>query len=232
MGAHDSLERSLALVLVVGGSLFTLNALRLRPATSRTGRSSGVVPSATDATTPSVGRSLVVVMAGLSAGAAIIHLVAAPPHFAEIGDLAAGFVIAAIFQAAWIRWCLAGPSRNAIAVGIVANVAIVAAWAWTRTVGLPDAAGVLRPEAIGYADAASVVFEVLLVAALVVRWLGVDTRASAIPGARTAASIVIVPALSLVLVVTSLATAAIVTGQDHGLPGGAPMSDMEHAAAP
>ena len=47
-----------------------------------------------------VRRSLVLILAGLSAGAAVIHLVAAPSHYAEIGDLAAGFVVSAAFQAA------------------------------------------------------------------------------------------------------------------------------------
>ncbi len=126
-GGHESIELIAALILVIGGAIFTLRALVMRSGHRGSAASSspGTGPSDVDrdrarsqSATPSVGRSLVLVMAGLSAGAAFIHLAAAPGHFAEIGDLAGGFVAAALFQGLWIRWCLAGPSRRTMAVGI------------------------------------------------------------------------------------------------------------------
>lgn len=177
-----------ALILVIGGGIFLAIAARQRwhRATD---------PAA--ATRPtSIRRSLALIIAGLSAGAAIIHLAAAPAHFGEIGDLASGFVVAAIFQAIWIRWCLAGPSRGTALVGIAGNLAIVAAWAWTRTVGLPFGELAGTPEPAGYPDVASVVFELLLIAGLVGRLRNVDIAATrrapggldrARPGARAGA---------------------------------------------
>jgi hypothetical protein len=236
---HETIERIAALILVIGGGLFTVISLRIRSSSPGT-VGSDVLPDAAGprprpgsggvaltARTPSVGRSLVLVMAGLSGGAAFIHLVAAPPHFAEIGDLAAGFVLAAVFQAAWIRWCLAGPSRATMVVGIGGNLLLVAAWAWTRTVGLPGIAAEAGPEPIGFPDLASVGFEALIVIGLVVRWLGMGRSWSRRPIARELAAIAVVPAIGLVLVFTSLATIAIASGLDHGFD---PAAMTEHVA--
>jgi hypothetical protein len=230
--SHDSVERIAALILVVGGAIFTALSLRMRPARS----GSAVVaddrpgggPANPAVAAADVRRTLVIILAGLSAGAAIIHLAAAPSHYREIGDLAAGFVVAAAFQAAWIRWCLAGPSRSTIAIGIAGNLAIVAAWTWTRTIGLPVGAFAGSPEPVGYPDAASVVFELLLVAGLVVRWLEIDVALSRRSLVRAVASVAVVPVVGLVLVLTSLATIAIAADLDHGVPAGPPAT--EHIA--
>src|SRR5712671_1893041 len=85
-------------------------------------------------------------------GGAVFHLAAAPSPYREIGDVAVGFVVSAAFQAAWIRWCLAGPSRSTIAIGIAGNLAIVAAWAWTGTVGAPGGEIASSPEPVGFPD--------------------------------------------------------------------------------
>ncbi|HLO35181.1 MAG TPA: hypothetical protein VK194_03830 [Candidatus Deferrimicrobium sp.] len=236
---HDTVEQLAALVLVVGGGILTVLTLRTRPV--RPGPAAFAVvapsirpgaagPSDAPVTTgaPSVRRSLVMIMAGLSAGAAVIHLVAAPSHYREIGDLAAGFLVSAAFQALWIRWLLAGPSRRTMAIGIIGNLAIIAAWAWTRTIGLPVGELAGSPEPVGYPDAASVAFELLLVAGLAVRRLDLDLAISRWPAARTIASIAVVPVVGLVLVLTSLATVAVATGLDHGVLDGRPTT--EHVA--
>jgi hypothetical protein len=229
--SHDSVERIAAVILVVGGAIFTAMSLRLRPA--RTGPAFvaddrlGGRP-VTPAAAADVRRTLVIILAGLSAGAAMIHLAAAPSHYREIGDLAAGFVVSAAFQAAWIRWCLAGPSRSTIAIGIAGNLAIVAAWTWTRTIGLPVGEFAGAPEPVGFPDAASVVFELLLVAGLVIRWLEIDVALSRRAAVRAIASVAVVPVVGIVLVVTSLAAVAIASGLDHGTPTGLPAA--EHVA--
>lgn len=215
--AHESVEQLAALILVLGGGLFialSLLTMRRRTAPSSPGDS------------PSVRRSLDLALAGLSAGAAVIHLAAAPSHYAEIGALAAGFLISAAFQAAWARWCLAGPSRRVVAIGIVGNLAIVVAWAYTRTIGLPvgEFAGAAEP--IGFPDAASVLFELLIVAGLVIRRLGLDKALSSRPAARSIASVMVVPVVGLVLVLSSLATVAIASGLEHGAPDGVPAAHV------
>src|SRR4051812_7916663 len=168
---HDTIETIVAAIVVIGGAIFIAMAYRARPA--RSGPAASSSHRAVGADAPTVSQSLQWVMAGLSAGAAVIHLVAAPGHYRELGDLGAGFLIAAAFQAWWAVRCVGRPSRVLVLIGIVGNLAIVAAWAWTRTVGLPigEFAGAAEP--IGFPDAACAAFELLLVALLVVRSLGI-----------------------------------------------------------
>jgi len=219
-GGHDSVMLIAAAVLVIGGAMFIAISFRTRPA--RSGPAAFDVPK-TGGSSPSVRRSLVQIMAGLSAGAAVIHLVAAPHHYGEIGDLAAGFVVAAAFQAGWTVACLSGPSgpsRRVMAIGVVGNLAIVLAWLYTRTIGLPIGPFAGSAEPVGFPDGASVVFELLLVVALVIRWRDLDLVVSRRAFARTAASIAVVPFVSLVIVLTSLATVAVASGLDHEAPSG------------
>jgi hypothetical protein len=218
---HELIEAIAAAVIVIGGAVFTAISFLTRPA--RTGPAAFCVPEPPrpDAA-PAIRRSLVLIMAGLSAGAAVIHLVAAPPHYLEIGDLASGFVIAAAFQAWWAVRALGGLTRRLVDIGIVVNVAIVVAWAWTRTVGLPVGELAGSPEPIGLPDAACSVFELLLVGLLVVCRRGLDVEAARRSWARPLASIAVVPVLGLVVVLTSLSMVALAAGLDHGAPSGAP----------
>jgi hypothetical protein len=231
-GSHDTIELIAAIVLVIGGLLFTARAVRTRStSTSPAASDAARDPAATAALEPpTIDRSVGLILAGLSAGAAVIHLVAAPGHYLELGDLGAGFLVAAALQGAWTRWCLAGPSRRTALAGILLNAAILGAWAWTRSVGLPVGPFAGGPEPIGLPDGASVVFELLLVAGLVPVALGLDLGASRRRLVRELAAIAIVPVIGLVLVVTSLATVAIATGLDHGSGGGHPAG--AHVALP
>ena len=218
---HETIEIVAAVLVVIGGAIFTVLSFRTRPA--RSGPAAFLVSeSASRHVDPAAARSLALMMAGLSGGAAVIHLVATPSHYAELGDLGTGFLVSAAFQAWWAVRCLGGPSRRVIDLGIVVNLGIVAAWAWTRTVGLPIGEFSGRPEPIGLPDGASVVFELLLVALLVARRLGVDVRLEKRDGGRSLAAVAVVPVLGLVVLLTSLATVAIAEGLDHGAPGGTP----------
>ncbi len=237
--SHEAVEQLAALILAIGGAIFLVLSVRRRPIQPGSAVSTAQHDRSTTGgagSPPPVARSFALILAGLSAGAAVIHLVAAPSHYAEIGDLASGFVVAAIFQFAWIRWCLAGPGRRAATIGIAGNLAIVAAWAWTRTIGLPIGAMAGSPEPVGYPDSASVVFELLLVAGLVARLMtGRFDRSGSYPGRRglrTLASVAVVPVVGLVLVLTSLATVAIASGFEHGRPAVDQPMTMEHVAAP
>ena len=219
-GGHDAIGLIAALVLLIGGGYFTVRAYRARPAPMGVPAASAR-PSHSPALSrsPEIARSLGVVLAGFSAGAAVIHLAAAPSHYLEIGDLGAGFVIAAAFQAWTIRWWLAGSTGRTALIGIVGNLTIMLAWLYTRTIGLPVGPFAGGPEPIGYPDGASVVFELLLVAGLAARSLGLDRALSGRPVARELGAVLVVPVIGLVLVLTSLATLAIATGLDHGTLG-------------
>lgn len=213
---HELLHLVAAVVLTVGGAAFVFASIRWR--------SMVAVSSAGASPVAGVGRSLTVMVAGLSAGAAVIHLVAAPHHYEELGDLGAGFLAAAVFQGAWSMACLSGPSARTRWLGIAVNAAVVLAWAYTRTVGLPVGPFAGSPEPIGFPDAAAVTFELLLIAGLVAmrsRPFGAEPPRAA----RTIASIAVVPVLGLTILATSLATVAIASGLDHGAPAAASMDE-------
>lgn len=158
--------------------------------------------------------------ASLSAGAAAIHLAAASSHLDPLGDLALGFYWAALFQIAFAGALLGHPSSRRLAtVGVAINVALIAAWAWSRTIGLPTIPG--GPEAVGLADATTVAFQVALVWMLA-RRLGMSLtsrvtggptmRLGPIPGAAFLVGI------AMVLLATPIAMADGLTG--HGHDGG------------
>ncbi len=138
-----------------------------------------------------------------------------------MGDLALGFYWAALFQIAFAVALLGRPtSRQLARVGVGINLALIGAWAWSRTIGLPTIAS--GPEGIGIADATAVVFEVLLVsllaASVAVRHSGhLDRR----PAARLAAiaTPVLVAGIALVAFTTSIAVTDGLAG--HGHAGGA-----------
>jgi hypothetical protein len=221
-GGHAAIETIAAAVIVVGGAIFTWLSYRTRPAPRG--------PAASVFAGRNVGDvggelALIRILAGLSAGAAVIHLVAAPGHYQELGDIGAGFLVAAAFQGWWATRAWTAVSRRIAILGIVVNIAILAAWAWTRTIGLPIGEFAGGPEPVGFPDAACGAFEIALVALLLCRWIaalpapgGVHAQSQTL--GRSLASIAVVPTLGLVLVVTSLATYAIANGLDHGAPPG------------
>jgi hypothetical protein len=219
LGGHDLVHWVAAAVLVVGGVAAVAltawsRAARRQPAgdVEAHGRTGG--PAGTGA-----GR---VILAGLSACAGFIHLAAAPGHYADLGDLAAGFLAAGVFQLAWAAK-VAGSrrlpmSRRVRLLGLGGNAAIIAAWALARTVGIPP--GHVDP--IVLPDAAATAFEALIVVGIVVA--AVRPLSERLGRARPLAAVVsiaVVPVLGLAIVVTSLATLAIAAGADHGLPSAA-----------
>jgi hypothetical protein len=230
-GAHELIHWIAALVLVIGGAIFLALAAHLRvgparrPAEARAARGDGPADVAADA----VDLSLIRIVASLSFGAAAIHLVAAPPHYTELGDLGAGFLVAGVLQAAWARAALRATTRRTAWIGIVANLGIVAAWAVSRTVGLPIGPEPWTPEAIGLPDGASTIFELLIVAGLAIRLLGIDRTAVARrPSVRSLAAIAVIPTLGLVLLTTSLSAVAIAAGADQGRPHSSSVAADEH----
>lgn len=130
----------------------------------------------------------------LSVGAAFIHGGVAAQHFAEWWGYGAFFVVASVCQAVFglllvtrglhtPRWPWSRVRVPLFMAGIAGNVAIVALWAVTRTVGIPSLgpeAGTV--EAVGAADAVSVLLEVLLVILLAnLTWKGRPRAGAAAP---------------------------------------------------
>jgi hypothetical protein len=94
--------------------------------------------------------------------AAGVHAAVGPAHFAEGVPIGLFFAVCALGQLGWVVLVARGPGPRLLAAGLVGNLAVVALWATTRTVGLP---GLLPgPESVGAWDLASVGWELTSVA--------------------------------------------------------------------
>ena len=93
-----------------------------------------------------------------SATAAGIHAAVAPPHLRESPLFGAFFLVVALAQVAWTATLLHRPSVSLLHLGVLLNLALVALWLVTRTLGLPFG---LLPTAhpVGGWDVACVVWE-------------------------------------------------------------------------
>src|SRR5919112_1080370 len=80
-------------------------------------------------------------LAALSFAAGALHLRMVPPHTPESMRMGLAFAAAGWFQIAFGIAVVVRPTRAWIRVGILANVAFVAVWVFSRTVGLPDWTG-------------------------------------------------------------------------------------------
>lgn len=119
---------------------------------------------------PAHGSTAIVVAVISSAAAAGVHAAAGPVHFREGLLIGTFFVVSALAQLAWSLLLLArGPDRALLWAGLLGNAAIVALWAWTRTVGLP---GLVEVEPVGSWDLAASSWEVVIVGSCAVALSG------------------------------------------------------------
>lgn len=125
---------------------------------------------------------LVRVAAGLSLVAAAIHAWVVPKHFREWWGYGTFFLVVAVAQALFAVAVVRAPRPWLLRLGIAGNLAVIALWAVTRTVGIP----VFGPhagevEAVGSVDVITKAAEVALVAMLVAlcRSAGLERRAPA-----------------------------------------------------
>jgi len=72
-----------------------------------------------------------------SAGAGVVHGIATPHHVAEAALIGWFFTLLCLAQMAWVIAVLVAPRRDVVVAGVVANVGVIALWAWTRAVGIP-----------------------------------------------------------------------------------------------
>lgn len=125
-------------------------------------------------------RSLERWAAALSFAAGSIHVMAGPAHLREwwlyglffygaaTAQVGYGLVLATRGIEGWGGW-EAVRAKVAVA-GIVGNLAIIALWAVSRTVGVPVGPEAFEPEGIGLLDLASKAVEVVLVLVLARLW--------------------------------------------------------------
>ena len=112
---------------------------------------------------------LVVPAAALSFGAAAIHLWVVPEHAAEYQPYGIAFLVAAVIQGWWAATYLRRRPDWLLRGGIVLNAGVVAVYAWSRIVGLPWGPVPGVPEQVGGADVVATLFELALIAILVVQ---------------------------------------------------------------
>jgi hypothetical protein len=91
-----------------------------------------------------------------------------PEHLDEWWGYGLFFIASAVFQAGSAVAIVRRPTRALLTLGIVANLAIIVLWAWTRTIGIPlfgPHAGEVEP--VGAIDVVSKLAEAGVVALLV-----------------------------------------------------------------
>lgn len=119
-------------------------------------------------------RGLLHLGAMLSLVAALMHALAAPDHFAEWWGYGAFMTAAVVTQAGFAAALLWASSQRALewiaASGIIGNVAIMALYIVTRTLGTPLGPGAGEVEPVGEMggiDVISTLAEIALVVALI-----------------------------------------------------------------
>jgi hypothetical protein len=159
-------------------------------------------------------------LAGLSAGAGVIHFAMVPGH-ADGGLLEPlGFAVVGWFQLVVAAAVLADrASARWYQAAIAGNLAAIGLWVWSRTTGLPFGAHEGVAEDVSAIDAAAVLLEVGVVL-LAVRLLLAPGRTAV---GRLAPALVAVAALGL--------TTTVITSPDAASHGGTGHDDAAHGDA-
>lgn len=158
----------------------------------------------------------------LSACAGVVHVAAALPHWADSRMLGLGFLAVGLAQLATAGLLLRrDPPRAILPAALTLHGVAVAAWAVSRTVGLP--LGHPGPEPAALADLLSVGFE--LAAMGLVAWRLRDRRTFS--ARRPAAIGLVVVAAALATGGSAFAVADLGTGHGHGAGGSVSPVDPE-----
>jgi hypothetical protein len=159
----------------------------------------------------------------------------APSHLGESAVEGWGFVVSAWLQLLLAAAVLLRPSRR-VALGVVAtSAALIAAWAISRTAGLPFGAHAGHPESVSIVDGACVALEVvaLIVAAAALRGSG-PVRTALRPPLAIAGVVGAVVLTTGAVVSPSARDHAAASHGDHAHPAGtepAAGGDHDHGAA-
>lgn len=107
-------------------------------------------------------------VAGLSIAAGAIHALAMIDHFSHYWLYGVFFLALTYGQVLWGVALLRRPvDDRGLAVGALANLAIVATWVVSRTVGVPLGPDAGRPEVVGAMDVAATLDQLVLAAYVV-----------------------------------------------------------------
>ena len=134
---------------------------------------------------PGRGRTLALLLAALSIGAAIIHFAVIAQHWDEWWLAAIFFIAVALFQLAWATLVLLRPSVPVYLSGAAINALVVVTWIVSRTSGIPVGPEAGEPEPVGFPDVLATAYELLLVVLVLAL---VSRSRGRLPGWRAGAS--------------------------------------------
>lgn len=168
-------------------------------------------------------RPALVLVAVLSAACGVIHVAMVPSHASTWMAEAVAFAVVGWFQIGVAVLLWTRPSRAALAVTAVANVAFIGAWAVSRVWGLPFGPESGVAESASFVDVACVVFEGLLVVGAVALILrpGLGARLSS----AVKVPLSVIP-LAVVVGATMAITSSSATGHSHA--GEGEVADAAH----
>lgn len=161
----------------------------------------GIDPRPAAPTSSLPGRAVTMLMAVPLSGAAAIHLAMVPAHATSSMLEAVGFAVAGWAQAGLAAVLLLRPSRRAVAATVGVCLTVLAAWMYSRTLGLPIGAHPGVPEPVGILDGLCAGFEVLVVTGgLVSRWTPPRWASTSSMPTAVAAAVLVAAATTAVLV--------------------------------
>ncbi len=149
-----------------------------------------------------------------SAGAALIHLAAAPGHWGAWALAGVFLVAVAVSQAAWAYVVWTRPKTIVLGAGIAGNVAVAALWIAATTVGLSFGPHAGQREAVEGAGICALLLECYIVMGAGWAWFR-GTQAEQVSGVRTA--LVLLGANGVIAVAVALGLTSVLQG-DHQHP--------------
>ena len=153
-----------------------------------------------------------------SAGAALIHLAAAPAHWGSWALSAVFFVFVAAFQATWAYLVWTKPTSLVLGAGIAVNLAIAVLWISSRTAGVPFGPHAGQREAVEGAGICALLLECYIVMGAGWAWIR-ENEAERVSGVRTA--LVLLGANGVIAAVVTLGlTSALHGHHPHGVTHG------------
>ena len=123
--------------------------------------------------------TVALVAAALSVGAAVVHAIVTPPHLTQAVLYGVFFAALTVAQLGWAVLVVVHPKGWVLAAGAVGNIAVVALWAVTRTVGIPLGAAAGQREGVGVLDTSCCLLELGVVACCA--WLAWSRETVTVP---------------------------------------------------
>ncbi|MEX2552877.1 MAG: hypothetical protein WD627_07770 [Actinomycetota bacterium] len=181
------------------------------------------------ATNESTGELFQVCLAMLSAAAGLIHLATAFSHFGVSALHGAFFIGTGVSQLAAAALLTYRSRRWVLVATASGNAVILAIWVMSRTTGIPVEPHPWTPEPVGIADAVASLLElVLVIGSPLLLSSSRSLQAQSNPREHLRW---LVPATSLLVILTGLAIFSAAGGDGHSHPSGALGSTRDHGHA-